>query len=210
MLLPGWNSSLWIGWEHMERKTLWFCYMGGIQHLTLLHRKQLLLYKLGYGEGITCSPASQLLVLRNTKEWTSTPANKMPKQPSWMYRGKENTRNFSGEMGFHGNCSHVSWAKWGPCRRLQKKLNLSSQLETEATGKRYSLLRKPELMLAFPVSPYNNKLLLQSQVLPGMAHYPYNKTKPKEQIRKLTGLALWRNNYCELLCTDKLPPNKID
>lgn len=124
--------------------------------------------------------------LRNTKAWTSTPADEMPKQPSCMYKGRGNSRNFSGETAFHGNCSHVSWAKWGPCRRLQKILNLSSQPETEATGKRYPLLRKPEFTLAFPVSPYNNKLLMQSQVLPGMAHYPYNKRKPKEQIRKLS------------------------
>lgn len=132
----------------------------------------------------------------------------MPKQPSCTYKGRGNSRNFSGEMGFHGNYSHVSWAKWGPCRRFQKILNLSSQPETEATGKRYPLLRKPEFTLAFPVSPYNNKLLLQSQVLPGMAHYPYNKAKPKEHIRKLTGSALWRNNYWELLRTENLPQNK--
>ena len=125
-----------------------------------------------------------------------------------VYKGRGSSRNFSGEMGFHGNCSHVSSAKWGPCRRLQKTLNLSSQPETEATGKRYPLLRKPERMLAFPVSPYNNKLLLQSQVLPRMAHYSYNKPISKEQIRKVTGSALCRNNYWELLCTEKLPQNK--
>lgn len=110
-------------------------------------------------------------------------------------------------MGFCGNCSQVSWAKWGLCRRLQKTLNLSSQPETEATGKRYPLLGKPEFTLAFPVSPYNNKLLPQSQVLSGMAHYPYNKTKPKKQIRKLMGSALWKNNR-ELLRTVKFPQNK--
>lgn len=137
---------------------------------------------------------------------TGHPANKVHKQPSGMHRGRGNSRNFSGEMGFHGNCSHVSWAKWGLCRRLQKTLNLSSQLETEATGKRYPLLGKPEFTLAFPVSSYNNKLLPQSQVLPGMAHYPHNKTKPKKQMRKLTGSALWKN--WELLCTGKFLQNK--
>lgn len=189
--------------------------MGSIQQLTPApNRKELFLYQHGFGEGVMsslalckwtycCSSSSE-----EHQRLDITPANKMPKQPSCTYKGRGNSRNFSGEMGFHGNCSHVSWAKWGPCRRFQKTLNLSSQPETEATGKRYPLLRKPEFTLAFPVSPYNNKLLLQSQVLPGMAHYPYNKAKPKEHIRKLTGSALWRSNYWELLRTENLPQNK--
>lgn len=175
----------------MERSKLWFHCMGSVQHLTHWSSScvRMALGKVSpphqHSLGEHCSVEHSRVDIH--------PASKVPKQLSWMYRGRGNRRNFSGEMGFCGNCSHVSWAKWGLCRRLQKTLNLSSQLETEATGKRYPLLGKPEFMLAFPVSPYNNKLLPQSQVLPGMAHYPHNKTKPKKQIGKLTGSALWKN-----------------